>query len=141
MGAVDMERQAPNVDRMHRLGAECVAVETGDKTLRAAIDDGTLPARAGINRYVWNLRANDLDIDALRVLDVQDVAGTDHRVFLDQNVGADRHHATLDRFVVLILDRHARTLVGGLGFDDDLEYRLLRCGASRCSKRTLSTNT
>jgi tryptophan synthase beta chain len=39
MGAVDMERQAPNVDRMHRLGAEVVAVETGDKTLRAAIDE------------------------------------------------------------------------------------------------------
>ncbi len=39
MGAVDMERQAPNVDRMRRLGAEVVSVETGDKTLRAAIDE------------------------------------------------------------------------------------------------------
>ncbi len=39
MGAVDMERQAPNVDRMHRLGAEVLPVETGDKTLRAAIDE------------------------------------------------------------------------------------------------------
>jgi tryptophan synthase beta chain len=39
MGAVDMLRQAPNVDRMRRLGAEVVAVETGDKTLRAAIDE------------------------------------------------------------------------------------------------------
>ena len=39
MGAVDIERQAPNVDRMERLGAEVVAVETGDKTLRAAIDE------------------------------------------------------------------------------------------------------
>lgn len=39
MGAVDMQRQAPNVDRMRRLGAEVVAVETGDKTLRAAIDE------------------------------------------------------------------------------------------------------
>ena len=39
MGAVDMQRQAPNVDRMLRLGAEVVAVETGDKTLRAAIDE------------------------------------------------------------------------------------------------------
>ncbi|MEO0996023.1 MAG: tryptophan synthase subunit beta [Pseudomonadota bacterium] len=39
MGAVDMERQAPNVDRMRRLGAEVSAVETGDKTLRAAIDE------------------------------------------------------------------------------------------------------
>ena len=39
MGAVDMERQAPNVDSIRRLGAEVVAVESGDKTLRAAIDE------------------------------------------------------------------------------------------------------
>ncbi len=39
MGAVDMQRQAPNVDRIRRLGAEVVAVESGDKTLRAAIDE------------------------------------------------------------------------------------------------------
>jgi tryptophan synthase beta chain len=39
MGAVDIVRQAPNVDRMRRLGAEVVAVESGDKTLRAAIDE------------------------------------------------------------------------------------------------------
>ncbi len=39
MGAVDIERQAPNVDRMHRLGAQVLPVETGDKTLRAAIDE------------------------------------------------------------------------------------------------------
>jgi tryptophan synthase beta chain len=39
MGAVDIVRQAPNVDRMRRLGAEVIAVESGDKTLRAAIDE------------------------------------------------------------------------------------------------------
>ncbi len=39
MGAVDIIRQAPNVDRMHRLGAEVVSVDTGAKTLRAAIDE------------------------------------------------------------------------------------------------------
>lgn len=39
MGAVDIERQAPNVDRMHRLGAEVFPVESGDRTLRAAIDE------------------------------------------------------------------------------------------------------
>jgi tryptophan synthase beta chain len=39
MGAVDIERQAPNVDRMQRLGAEVVAVDSGDKTLRGAIDE------------------------------------------------------------------------------------------------------
>ena len=39
MGAVDMERQAPNVGRMRLLGAEVVAVTTGDRTLRAAVDE------------------------------------------------------------------------------------------------------
>jgi len=39
MGAVDIKRQAPNVDRMIRLGAEVFPVESGDKTLRAAIDE------------------------------------------------------------------------------------------------------
>ncbi|GIT37325.1 MAG: hypothetical protein Ct9H300mP6_11930 [Gammaproteobacteria bacterium] len=35
MGAVDIERQAPNVDRMRQLGAEVIPVTTGDQTLRA----------------------------------------------------------------------------------------------------------
>jgi tryptophan synthase beta chain len=39
MGAVDMERQAPNVGRMQLLGATVVAVHSGDRTLRAAIDE------------------------------------------------------------------------------------------------------
>lgn len=39
MGEVDMARQAPNVDRMKRLGATVVAVTSGDRTLRAAIDE------------------------------------------------------------------------------------------------------
>ena len=39
MGAVDMERQAPNVGRMKLLGAEVVPVTAGDATLRAAIDE------------------------------------------------------------------------------------------------------
>jgi tryptophan synthase beta chain len=39
MGKVVVKRQAPNVDRMRRLGAEVVPVESGDRTLRAAIDE------------------------------------------------------------------------------------------------------
>ena len=39
MGAVDMERQAPNVGRMRLLGATVVSVTSGDATLRAAIDE------------------------------------------------------------------------------------------------------
>ncbi|WP_428100445.1 tryptophan synthase subunit beta [Candidatus Rariloculus sp.] len=39
MGEVDVARQAPNVDRMRRLGAKVIAVTSGDRTLRAAIDE------------------------------------------------------------------------------------------------------
>jgi len=39
MGAVDMERQAPNVGRMRLLGATVISVSSGDQTLRAAIDE------------------------------------------------------------------------------------------------------
>jgi tryptophan synthase beta chain len=39
MGEVDVARQAPNVDRMRRLGASVVPVTSGDRTLRSAIDE------------------------------------------------------------------------------------------------------
>jgi tryptophan synthase beta subunit len=39
MGAVDTQRQAPNVGRMILLGAKVVPVTGGDQTLRAAIDE------------------------------------------------------------------------------------------------------
>ena len=39
MGAVDAERQRPNVQRIQQLGAEIIKVTTGDRTLRAAIDE------------------------------------------------------------------------------------------------------
>jgi len=39
MGAVDMERQRPNVFRMRLMGAEVVAVESGSRTLKDAINE------------------------------------------------------------------------------------------------------
>ena len=39
MGAIDCERQAPNVGRMKLLGTTVVPVTGGDQTLRAAIDE------------------------------------------------------------------------------------------------------
>jgi len=39
MGAIDCERQAPNVGRMKLLGATVVPVTNGDQTLRSAIDE------------------------------------------------------------------------------------------------------
>jgi tryptophan synthase beta chain len=69
MGAIDARRQAPNVDRMHQMGAKLVQVTTGDQTLRAAIDeairdwvsdpDGTyylLGSVVGPHPYPWLVR-------------------------------------------------------------------------------------
>lgn len=39
MGAVDVERQAPNVARMHMLGAKVVPVHSGSKTLKDATNE------------------------------------------------------------------------------------------------------
>ena len=39
MGAVDVARQQPNVLRMHALGAEIVAVQSGSKTLKDAMNE------------------------------------------------------------------------------------------------------
>ncbi len=39
MGAVDAERQAPNVQRMELLGARVIRVQSGGKTLKDAIND------------------------------------------------------------------------------------------------------
>ena len=70
MGSIDAERQAPNVLRMRRLGAEVVKVTTGDQTLRAAIDEalrdwvsdpeGTyylLGSAVGPHPYPWLVRS------------------------------------------------------------------------------------
>ncbi len=39
MGALDVARQAPNVERMRALGAEVVAVESGSRTLKDAMNE------------------------------------------------------------------------------------------------------
>jgi len=39
MGRVDMKRQAPNVDRMQRFGAEVIPVTAGQQTLKEAINE------------------------------------------------------------------------------------------------------
>jgi len=69
MGAVDVQRQAPNVDRIRRLGGTVVPVTHGDATLRVAIDEalrdwvsdpeGTyylLGSAVGPHPYPWLVR-------------------------------------------------------------------------------------
>ncbi|MDR2221290.1 MAG: tryptophan synthase subunit beta [Flavobacteriaceae bacterium] len=42
MGALDIERQAPNVARMKMLGAEVRAAQSGSKTLKEAVDEALM---------------------------------------------------------------------------------------------------
>ena len=69
MGAIDAQRQKPNLERMRLLGADVILVEAGDQTLRAAIDeafrawvadpDGTyylLGSVVGPHPYPWMVR-------------------------------------------------------------------------------------
>jgi tryptophan synthase beta chain len=70
MGSRDVARQAPNAERIRRLGAELVPVPAGDATLRAAIDEalrdwvsdpGTtyylIGSVVGPHPYPWLVRA------------------------------------------------------------------------------------
>ena len=92
MGAVDVRRQAPNVDRMHQLGAKVVPVESGDRTLRAAIDEAfrdwvsdpegsyyLLGSAVGPHPYPWLVR------------ELQSVIGREARAqFIETTGGAAR---------------------------------------------------
>ncbi len=88
MGAVDMERQAPNVDRMRRLGAEVVPVTSGDATLRAAIDEAMrawvsdpdgiyylLGSAVGPHPYPWLVRELQSVIGQEARAQMQELAG------------------------------------------------------------------
>jgi tryptophan synthase beta chain len=69
MGTVDIERQAPNVERMRLLGAKVAPVISGDATLRAAINEAmrdwvtqpettyyVLGSAVGPHPYPWLVR-------------------------------------------------------------------------------------
>ncbi len=88
MGEVDAARQRPNVQRMKLLGAEVVEVTSGDRTLRAAIDEalrdwvsdpeGTyylLGSAVGPHPYPWLVR------------ELQDVIGREARAGMREAAG------------------------------------------------------
>ena len=89
MGAVDTQRQAPNVGRMKLLGARVVPVTSGDQTLRAAIDEalrdwvsdpvGTyyiLGSAVGAHPYPYLVRELQAIIGREARAQIQDAAGS-----------------------------------------------------------------
>ncbi len=88
MGAVDIERQMPNVRRMELLGAEVAAVESGSKTLKDATNEA-------IRDWVTNVRTTHYIIGSTvgpapypeMVRDLQSVIGKEARRQFRQRLG------------------------------------------------------
>lgn len=55
MGRADMERQAPNVKRMHVLGAEVRAVDTGSRTLKDSVSEAMRDWVTNVNESYYLL--------------------------------------------------------------------------------------
>ena len=120
MGAIDIERQAPNVGRMKLLGATVVPVTGGDQTLRAAIDealrdwvadpDGTyylLGSAVGPHPYPYLVRELQSVIGReARAQIARQAGGPPHAVFACVGGGSNSigmfHPFVADREVALI---------------------------------------
>lgn len=88
MGAIDVVRQRPNVERMRLLGAEVIEVDVADRTLRAAINeamrdwvsdpDGTyylLGSAVGPHPYPWMVRSFQAVIGLESRAQIEEAAG------------------------------------------------------------------
>jgi tryptophan synthase beta chain len=80
MGAVDVERQKPNVFRMKLLGAEVIAVNSGAATLKDAMNDAMRDWVANVSDtfYIIGTAAGPHPYPAM-VRDFQSVIGTEAR--------------------------------------------------------------
>jgi len=92
MGSEDMERQRPNVERMHLLGAKVVPVDSGTRTLKDATNEA-------IRDWVSNIRTTHYIIGStvgphpypMMVRDFQSVIGKETRVQLRrENIGTPK---------------------------------------------------
>jgi tryptophan synthase beta chain len=90
MGEEDTHRQAPNVARMHLLGAEVVPVTAGMKTLKEAVNEALRDWAASVSttHYVIGSVVGPHPFPML-VRDLQRVIGDEARVQYRERTGAD----------------------------------------------------
>jgi tryptophan synthase beta chain len=94
MGSVDMARQAPNVSRMRLLGAEVVAVESGSRTLKDAINEAMRDWTENVatTHYVLGSALGPHPYPAI-VREFQSVIGREARAQFRRLAGRDPHVA------------------------------------------------
>jgi len=88
MGAVDMERQKPNVQRMRLLGAQVIPVESGSRTLKDAVSEA-------MRDWVSNVRTTSYLLGSAlgphpyptMVRDFQAVIGAEAREQIQRHIG------------------------------------------------------
>lgn len=88
MGAEDIDRQAPNVYRMKLLGAEVVAVESGSRTLKDALNEAMRDWVSNVEDtfYIIGTVAGPHPYPAM-VRDFQSVIGREAREQIQQQAG------------------------------------------------------
>jgi tryptophan synthase beta chain len=88
MGAVDIERQQPNVQRMKLLGAEVVPVTSGARTLKEAVSDAIRDwvTNVGNTHYILGTAAGPAPFPAL-VRDLQRRIGDEARAQILERTG------------------------------------------------------
>src|SRR5579872_6953441 len=93
MGAEDIERQAPNVFRMHRLGARVIPVTSGTRTLKDAINEAMRDwvTHVSTTHYVLGSVTGPHPYPAM-VRDFQSVIGTEARRQIRQAEGRLPHY-------------------------------------------------
>ena len=88
MGAEDIRRQAPNVQRMRLLGAEVVSVEAGARTLKEAVSEAIRDwvTTVATTHYIIGSAVGPAPYPAL-VRDLQRVIGDEARAELQRRAG------------------------------------------------------
>jgi tryptophan synthase beta chain len=120
MGSEDMERQKPNVERMHLLGAEVRAVEFGTRTLKEATSEA-------IRDWITNVETTHYMIGSCvgphpypeLVRELQSVIGREAR---EQMLAAERR---LPHAVVACVGGGSNAIGLFAGFLEDAEVRLV----------------
>ena len=136
MGAEDMRRQRPNVDRMHLLGAEVRSVEFGTKTLKEALSEAIRDWITNVEttHYLIGTCAGPAPYPEL-VKDLQSVIGREARAQMLELAGR------LPDAVVACVGGGSNAIGMFSGFVDDPDVRLIGVEAAGAASLTSGRST